>query len=82
MERTESSCQYYASQDVEMKATTYLKIDNTMDWVHVAVLKKTILQPQSVAGSKTHWCKHKMLIVAIGTDSHELVVNNGLFWIL
>ena len=65
-----------------MKADTYLKIDNTMNWVDVAVLKKTILQPQSVAGCKTHWCEHKMLIVAIGTHSHDLVVNNWLLWIL
>ena len=82
MERTASFRQRYATQDVGMEAITYLKIDNTMDRVDVAVLKETILQPQSVAGSKTHWCKHKMLIVAIGTHSHDLVVNNWLLWIL
>lgn len=82
MERTESFRQRYASQGVGVETITYLKIDNTMDWVDVAVLKKTILQPQSVAGSKTHRRKHKMFIVAIGTHSHNLVVNNWLLWIL
>lgn len=82
MERTERSGQHYACQDVEVEAITYLKIDNAMDWVDIAVLKKTILQPQSVAGSKTHRRKHKMLIIAIGTHSHDLVVNNWLLWIL
>ena len=68
--------------DIFKEITTYLEIDDTVDWIHVAEREQSILQIEGVASGFTHWGKHNMLIVAVGADSDDLVVDDRDSWIL